>query len=132
MNQLGEQARRLKPFQSPEAAMANINLQSLVQCVAKINGVRATGTGCKDTMRADGNLSAPLLSLPCLTRAEPFPLGTISAKPSVLRAGRSARTLGVVQGSTMLAKGSAYHRKPTALYVAATQSRWQTANVVCG
>ena len=111
--------------------MAVKNLQSLVQCVATINGVRVTGKDRKDTMRANGNFQAPFLSLPRLALAEPFPIGTTSDKPRVLRAGRSARSLGVVNGSSMRAKLSAYHRKSTAMNAAVTQPGWRMATVVC-
>src|ERR1700722_2363871 len=47
---------------SPEVLMAVKNLQTAGLCVAKIHGVRVSGTGCNDSMQGTGSPRAPFLA----------------------------------------------------------------------
>jgi len=104
--------------------MAITNLQTLVKCAANLNGVRVTGTESKDSMRANGSLQAPFLSLPSLPLAGPFPIGMNPDNQGVLRAGRSACMLGVVSSARTSAS---YHRERKATSETAMQPSWLRA-----
>ena len=85
--------------------MAVKNLQTLALCVANTNGVRVTGTECKDMMPASGTIPAHLLSLLWQPLPGPYPIRTgpdaelaednTRAAQAVRRAGRSASEAGI-------------------------------------
>src|SRR5438552_1879470 len=100
--------------------MAVKNLQNLVQCVAA-QGVRVTGTECKDSMRTMESIPAPLLSLLSLPPAGPFAARTNPDNQGVLRTGRSARMLGVSPSTGAMqtwpmSPSASYHREQKAIY----------------
>ena len=100
--------------------MAVKNLQTLVQCVANIQGVVVTGMR-KESKRATGCFPAPSFPEPSLRLVGPNPQGTDPDNGTFLRAGRSTSVLGVVP----CARTSPYHRERKTI-------AWAMANLMCG